>query len=162
MAVKIVNVDELGALLGKVYWVESQLELSSQWEAYMEPKMEKYREIIFQISHDSEGHKSMLKKTCSNIEGIDIIKAAKEIKDKEFNFRRLKPVEILAEILKYEFLALDLYTKIHSFTDKEAIKEIWKGEDPEDYFKNFKWLMNQEKGHIKLLKPHVGRIERIL
>jgi len=56
--IEITDLDELGLLIGKAYWIESQFELSIQWEAYMSVK-EKYKDVLFKIAHDSAGHKSL-------------------------------------------------------------------------------------------------------
>ena len=70
--------------------------------------------------------------------------------------------EILTELLKNEYLALDVYTKLHMYTDKEFIEKIWKGKNPNQFFKNMEFLINEEKKHINLLTPLAGKIERIL
>lgn len=161
MTIKISTIDELSSVLGRAYFVESQLELSIQWEAYMIVK-NKYRDVLFTISHDSEIHKSMLKKMFDKIEGMDLDDALKEFKGKEFNPKGLHDEEILTEVMKKELLALDVYKRLHDYSNHDFIKKIWKGRHHETYFKNLKWLMKQEERHIKLLKPYSGKIERIL
>jgi hypothetical protein len=161
MTIKISTIDELNSVLGRAYFVESQLELSIQWEAYMVVK-NKYRDVLFTISHDSEIHKSMLKKMFAKIEGMDLEEALKEFKGKEFDPKGLHDEEILTEVMKKELLALDIYKRLHDFSSNDFIKIIWKGRDHETYFKNLKWLMKQEEKHIEILKPYSGQIERIL
>ena len=162
MAISIKNKSELFSLLGKVYWVETQLELSSQWDAYFLVKEQKHRDIMFRISHDSEAHKAIVTLIANQLEGMDLKKAVEEMKDAGYNFRKLHVEEIMAEVMRYEELAKDLYSKIHGLTSPDLIKEIWKGEEPDIYFKLMKWLLSQENAHIKMLKPYAGQIERIL
>jgi hypothetical protein len=161
MKIQIATIDELSSVLGRAYFVETQLELSIQWEAYMIVK-NKYRDVLFTISHDSEIHKSLLKKMFDKIEGMDLAEALKEFVGKEFNPKNLHDEEILTEVMKYELLALDIYKRLHDFTSHDFIKKIWKGKDPKTYFKNLRWLMKQEERHIEILKPYSGQIERIL
>jgi hypothetical protein len=161
VALKIDDVGELNQILARVYWVESQLELTLEWEAYIVVK-DKYRDILFTISHDSAAHKTLVIKMGETLEGIDIEDAAKTLDEKKFDLRGRQDEEILTQILKYEKLALDLYTRLHSYSDGEFIKKLWKGENSDEYFKNLQWLMGQEQKHVALVKPYVGLIERIL
>jgi hypothetical protein len=161
MKIQIATIDELSSVLGRAYFVESQLELSVQWEAYMIVK-NKYRDVLFTISHDSEIHKSLLKKMFDKIEGMDLAEALKEFVGKEFDPKGLHDEEILTEVMKKELLALDVYKRLHDFTSHDFIKKIWKGRIHETYFKNLRWLMKQEERHIEILKPYSGQIERIL
>jgi hypothetical protein len=161
MKIEINNIEELSSLLGKAYWMESQLELVGQWEAYMVAKKDKYRDILFRISHDSEGHKILLRRIASNIEDLDLEKALEKQKEKKFDFRRLHDEEIIAELLKNEMIVLDIYEKLKSFTGKEFIERIWKGTRAQDFYEDLNWLIAQERAHVGLLKPFAGRIERI-
>jgi len=161
MEIKIKDLDELSSILGRAYWVESQLELSTQWEAYMIVG-EKYRDVLFSISHDSETHKSLLKKLFSKIEGLVLEEATKDFKGKEFDPKGLHDEEILTEILKMELLALDMYKRLRSHSDSDFIRKNWKGKNPNFYFNRLEWLIKEEKRHIELLKPYSGKIERIL
>ena len=43
---------------------------------------------------------------------------------KEFDLKGKWDEEIITELLKNEYLALDLYTKLYTYTDKEFIKKI--------------------------------------
>ena len=161
MKIQISTIDELSSILGRAYFVETQLELSIQWEAYMVVK-NKYRDVLFTISHDSEIHKSLVKKMFDKIEGMDLEVALKEFVGKEFNPKGLHDEEILTEIMKKELLALDVYKRLHDYSSHDFIKKLWKGKSHETYFKNLKWLMKQEVRHFEILKPYSGQIERIL
>ncbi len=161
MKIEINTIEELTSIIGKAYWMESQLELVGQWEAYMVAKKDKYRDILFRISHDSEGHKILLKRIASNIEKLDLEKALESYKEKKFDFRRLHDEEIIAELLKNEMIVLDHYEKLKSFVGKDFMELVWKGERYQDFFEDMNWLIAQERAHVGLLKPHAGRIERI-
>jgi hypothetical protein len=159
--IKITNMDELENLIGRAYWVESQFELAGQWEAYMEVK-DKYRDLLFKIAHDSAEHKSTLKRMFDNMEGLDIERATEGLKGKEFNFKHKNDEEILSELLRNDTLLEDIYSKLYSNVNEEIIKYAWKGDVPEEFYKNLKWLINQERGHIALLTKFTGKLERIL
>lgn len=161
MKIEINTIEELTSLMGKAFWMESQLELVGQWEAYMVAKKDKYRDILFRISHDSESHKILLKRMTSKMEGLDLEKAIEKYKEKKFDFRRLHDEEIIAELLKNEMIVLDIYEKLKSFSSKDFIESIWKDDEPGKYFEDLNWLIAQERAHVGLLKPYAGRIERI-
>lgn len=152
---------ELQLLLGRVYWVETQLENASQWEAYRIAKTEEYKDILFKISHDSHEHKKRLEKINSNLEGPDLEALSQQFSGKEYDFRSMKDEEIAREVMKNESLVLDLYKRIFESTDRDFIKDIWMGAEPEDYFRDLKWLIAQEEGHLKLLEKYSGKVERI-
>ena len=162
MAFKITAKSELFSLLGKAYWAESQLESSSQWEAYLVVKEQKHMDILFKISHDSEAHRSIIKLISNHLKGFDVEKAASKIKEETFNFRKMHAEEVMSEIMRYEKLVHDLYSKIYNHTSEDLIIKLWNKKSHEEYFKLMKWLVAQEEGHIKLLQPYAGQIERIL
>lgn len=161
---KITTLDEFLSLLGKAYWIETQLENIMQWQAYMTMKNDINRDALFIISHDSEIHKGIILKLTADFEGITAktLEEQSGLKEKEFNLNGKWDEEIITELLKNEYLALDVYTKLYIHTDKEFIKKIWRGETPELFFKQLKFLMIEEKKHINLLTPLAGKLERIL
>lgn len=69
--------------------------------------------------------------------------------------------EIFTEILKYEYLAKDIYTRIREYTSEDLIEEVWKKDDPEEFFTTFKYLIEQEEEHEEIVKPEAGKISRI-
>jgi rubrerythrin len=152
---------ELQLLLGRVYWVETQLENSSQWEAYRVAKTKEYKDILFKISHDSQQHKKRLEMINSNLEGPDLQELSERFKGLEYDFRLMKDEEIAREVMKNEALVLDLYKRIFASTNREFLKDIWMGAEPEDYFEDLKWLISQEEGHLQLLEKYSGKVERI-
>jgi hypothetical protein len=120
--------------------------------------------VLFTLSHDSEKHKGIIIQLISNFEGISTktLEEHSGMKDKEFDLKGKWDEEIITELLKNEHLALDVYTKLHMYTDKEFIKRIWKGENSELFFKQLEFLIKEENKHINLLKPLAGKLERIL
>jgi hypothetical protein len=161
---KITTKEEFLSLLGKAYWLETQFENIMQWQAYMTIKKDSYRNVLFQLSHDSEKHKGILTQLITNFEDI----TTKTLEDhsgmmkKEFDLKGKWDEEIITELLKNEYLALDVYTKLYMYTDKEFIEKTWRGENPNEFFKHMEFLINEEKKHIHLLTPLAGKLERIL
>lgn len=160
--IKVLSVDESSSLLGRAYWLEAQFELSSQWMAYITVKDQEYRDAIFKITHDSEKHKKILKKIFSDIKGLDPEKAVEDsgLKHREFDFDGKRDEEIITELMKYENLALDIYTKLSTYVDRELMQKIWKGHDPKIFYEQIELLISDEKKHVELLRPIAGRIKR--
>jgi hypothetical protein len=162
--IKIATQDEFLSLFGKAYWLETQFENIMQWQAYMSVKNDNYRNVLFQLSHDSSKHKGILTKLIKNLKDVTIKKLEDHagMTEKEFDFKGKWDEEILTELLKNEYIALDIYNKLYTYTDKEFIKKICKNSDNKLFFKQLEFLINEEKKHINLLIPLAGKLERIL
>jgi hypothetical protein len=161
---KITTTDEFFSLLGKAYWLETQFENAMQWQAYMNVKNDTYRTALFQISHDSEKHKGILLGLVMHFDAItpETLEEHSGMKEKEFDLKGKWDEEIITELLKNEHLTLDVYTKLHQHTDRVFIQKIWKGDNPELFFIQLEFLINEEKKHINLLTPLAGKLQRIL
>lgn len=161
---KITTNDEFLSLLGKAFWLETQFENIMQWQAYLTIKKEIYRNVLFQLSHDSEKHKRILTELITHFEDVTT-KTLEEyagMMKKELDLKGKWDEEIITELLKNEYLALDVYTKLHMYTDREFIKKIWKGSSSNQFYTHMEFLINEEKKHINLLTPLAGKLERIL
>ncbi|MFO7991196.1 MAG: hypothetical protein R6U61_02750 [Thermoplasmata archaeon] len=156
------DIDEVASLLSRAYWFEEEFEQTTQWDGYYSMD-EKYRDLIFQLSHESEGHKRQIKKIIKNLEGIeleDIMKDASTKKNVEVTKSRYDE-EVLGGIMKNDMLARDLYARLIKHVSKDLLEERWTGDDPEEFFKILAKLILDEKRHIDMVKPYVGKLERI-
>ncbi|HER45658.1 MAG TPA: hypothetical protein ENO12_02465 [Thermoplasmatales archaeon] len=125
---KITTKDEFLSLLGKAYWLETQFENIMQWQAYMTIKNDSYRNALFQISHDSEKHRTILTQLIKNFKDVTVntIEDYASLKEKDMDFKGKWDEEIITELLKNEHLVLDIYTKLHTYTDKNSYKRYGK------------------------------------
>ena len=159
--IKVENVEELESLFGRAYWIESEFEQSFQWQAYT-ALSEEYRDIVFRLSHDSEGHKAVLTDIIQNLNDVSMDRIKENQKQRDFQFKsNWQDSEIFTEILKYEFLVKDIYKRIKNHTSEELIKDIWDGKNLDEFFLTMKYLIEQEDKHVNLIKPHAGNIKRI-
>ncbi len=160
--VVIESIDELGSLLARTYWIEEEFEGVTQWEAYTAVE-EKYKELLFRLSHESEGHKELLKKLISNLEGLDMetikqnSQAREAVKFKKYS----QDIEILQEVYENDELALDLYSKIHSKTSREFIEKMWEGDDPDEFFQILSEIIEEEKEHIASVGEFAQKLGRV-
>jgi len=159
----ITTVEELTSLLGRAYWMETQLELSMQWESYVSVRDE-LRDVLFRISHDSEQHKLLVKKLWENLSDTSLEQILSELhlKGKTFELKGKWDEEIINELMKNEHLAWDTYSKLFRYADREFLASIWKGDNSEEFFQRLSFLIKEEEKHITLLKPYSGKLERIL
>lgn len=160
MLIQILDVDELQLLLGKAYWIESNLELAVQWDAYM-TMSEKHRDILFTIAHDSEKHRMLLKDLCNNIKGLNLEKETAGLEKKAFDFTKMIDEEIFTQMLQYELLVMDIYTKLYTLTDKNFLQKIWKEGNIDEYYNKFKWLIKEEERHRDLLQARAGNVSSV-
>ncbi len=156
----IEDIDELESLLARAYWIESEFEEVTQWEAYASVD-DKYKDLLFELSHDSEGHKRELKSLISKLEGLDLetIKQNTRARDNVEFKKQTQDVEILYEVYKNDKLALDLYQKIHSKTSEEFIEEVWEGVDSDEFFETLSELIQDEKRHTAKLKQYAQKVD---
>ncbi len=156
----IEDIDELESLLARAYWIESEFEELTQWEAYASVD-DKYKDLIFELSHDSERHKRQLKSLISNLEGLDMetIKQNTRVRDNVEFKKQTKDLEILYEVYKNDKLALDLYQKINSKSSEDFIEEVWKGMDPDQFFETLSELIQDEKRHTAKLKQYAQKVD---
>lgn len=159
MNIEIQDTEELQILFGKAYWIESNLELAIQWEAYMNMG-EKHRDLLFTIAHDSEAHRMLLKRLCANIKGIDLEKEIIDNDTQEFNLSKMIDEEVFTAMLRYELLALDIYTKLHNLTNRAFLSKIWTGDSIDEYYNKLKWLIKEEERHCGLIKPLASKVAR--
>ncbi|MFO7793210.1 MAG: hypothetical protein R6W73_09595 [Candidatus Saliniplasma sp.] len=159
----IKNIDELESLLARAYWIEDEFEGVTQWDAYTSVD-EKYKDILFELSHESEGHKSDLKRLISNLKGMDLesVKQNSRTRDSVKFKKHSQDLEILYEVYENDKLALDLYQKIYENTSKEFIEKVWKGDDPDEFFDMLSDLINEERGHIEKVGKYAQKLDRIM
>lgn len=160
--VVIKSIDELESLLSRAYWIEEEFESVTQWESYTSVE-DKYKELLFRLSHESEEHKSSLKRLVSNIDGLDMetIKQNSRIRDAvKFN-KHSQDAEILYEVYENDKLALDLYQKIYSKISPEFVEEKWQGDDPDEFFDILSKIIKEEKEHIEDVGKYAQKLDRI-
>jgi hypothetical protein len=143
MAMEINDIGELQTLFDKAYLIESNFELTMEWDAYINSE-EDFKNLLFSLAHDSELHRKQILDLSKKIEGIHI-KEKFDKKNPMFDFSQMIDEAMFVQLVKYEKLALDLYTKMHDLTNKDFIKSHWKDDNYQEYFDKFKWLIEEEK-----------------
>lgn len=86
----------------------------------------------------------------SNIDGLDLETIKEDSKGRDaVKFKKhSQDAEILYEIYENDKLARDLYDKICTNTFKEFIEEIWKRDDPAEFFEILDELIQEEQDQI--------------
>ncbi|MEF8832649.1 MAG: hypothetical protein V5A66_03915 [Candidatus Thermoplasmatota archaeon] len=158
--IEIRDVEELESLLARAYWIETGLEETLEWDAYTMVK-EDNRDLIYKLSHDSQGHKGVIERFADKIDGVSK-EALKEAGGRStFKLTQgTQDSELFQELLKREKLVIDIYSRIKENTDDPLVDKIWSG-DNQEFFMNLQYLIDEEKKHIDMIEPKVGSIGRI-
>ena len=158
MSEEICNADVLNSILGKAFWIESQMENLHHWMGYF-VAADRYKDLLFRLSQESEEHKGILVKLSENMDGIRLKDAALEQSKFQFDFKGMSDEEILRTILKNDELARDIYQRIHIKTDRELITRIWRIGDPGEFYKTIESLIKGEIEHVKAIQAVLQREE---
>lgn len=154
MSISITIPDELALLLGKVYKIEAECERMTEWKMYMSFPGE-LRDLVFTLAHDSEQHKQALIKMYEKFLNIDIAKFVTE-DDESLSINGLTQEEVVKKILQYDTLALDIYSKLNSYTSESLLDKVFVFGTSEEYFKTMSWLVEEEKRHVGLLNDFLA------
>ena len=76
---KINSKEVLNSFLARCYWLETKMEQTREWFAYLEVKSEEAKQVLFQLTKDSDNHKQMFRKLFSHIKGFDLEKTLSEL-----------------------------------------------------------------------------------
>jgi len=158
--IKIKSEKELFSLLERAYFYEEMLENDLDWDAFLFMG-EKFRDVVFKLAHDSAGHKENIQGLADNLEGMVIGDLKEKINVPQYNFQDLEDEEIVSKLYDLEVLMEDFYTNLYKHTSRKLIRDIWLGDNSEEFFQNIKFLIAQERTHQKLLEPYVKTIQRI-
>ncbi len=158
--VAITSGDELADILSKALQIEMEFESSSVWEGYIEIKTDEIRDLIFTLSSDSHKHAKMVEKLMEMV-NVESGSRSPPLQQRQFNFTNMEDGEIMKNLLKYDKLALDLYSGIRDSIDQEGSNIPISSEDYEKFRSIIDELISDEKRHVKLIKSFVGNIERI-
>ncbi len=147
-------------LLGKALEVEHGFESSSTWEGYKEIDNELMRDLLFTLSSESGEHARLVEDLMGCVlSGSGV--SAPPLRSKVFNFERLEDQEIMRELLRYDELALDLYTRVRDGIQGGEAERLLKEECRESFIEAIDGLIKAERNHIAMINRFVGNIQRI-
>ena len=161
---KICTFDQLKSFLARAYWLETKMEQAKDWYAFLEVKSDEAKQLLFQLTNDSDNHKVVLQKLISNIKDFDLEKTLSDLalQNEPVNYKGKLDGEIFQDIYESEKKAFQLYTTLKDYTDGNLINSVWVGKRSEEFFETINWLISEEKKHMELVDPFsMGRLERI-
>jgi rubrerythrin len=151
MVDRIKDLKGITKLLVTAYSIETTMEKTSQWDAYVRIS-NKCRDTLTELSNDCVGHARTLRELAGNLKGFDIDAAVKTARPFELNMRGLRDTDIFEALIKVEKKALDIYTKLHDTADPDVIRANWSGTSSYmDFFVRIMSIMNDEKRHVKIV-----------
>ena len=161
---KISTFDQLKSFLARAYWLETKMEQAKDWYAFLEVKSDDAKQVLFQLTNDSDNHRMVLQRLISNIKDFDLEKTLTDLalQNEQVNYKGKIDGEIFQDIFDSEKKAFQLYTTIKDYTDSNLIKSVWSGKRSEDFYETINWLISEEKKHMELVDPFsMGKLERI-
>jgi len=152
--------DELLDILNKALQIEMEFESSSIWEGYIEIKTEEMRDLLFTLSSESHEHAQMLE-SMEKMVKVETGRSSPPLQSRQFNFANMKDNEIMNQLLKYDKLALELYSGIRDSMGEEGSQPLIVPDQYESFMSMIDHLIADEKRHVEMLNTYVGNIERI-
>ena len=143
-------------LLNRAWEIEKNFESVASWKAYITVDSN-YRKTLLPLLLDSEKHRVNLEKLMVELN----FKTPTNEKENLFTFKDKYDSEILAEIVKQDEIARDLYTSILEKTDQKLLEEILRTNDATFFYQTLKQMVNDEKRHIEIVKNITPKINRI-
>jgi hypothetical protein len=158
--VPITSGDELADILNKALQIEMEFESSSIWEGYIEIKTDEMRDLLFTLSSESHEHAQMLERMMKMVI-TESGRRSPPLQERRFNFANMEDAEIMRQLLKFDRLALDLYSGIRDSISEDGTGGIISDEGLEEFTSMIDHLIEDEKRHVEMLNSLVGNIERI-
>ncbi|UCE45489.1 MAG: hypothetical protein JSU93_00930 [Methanobacteriota archaeon] len=141
--------------------VEIGFESVAQWEGYVVTKRDEFREVLFSLISDSEGHKRMIESLLDRVRATEKSSYA-PIKPREITFRGNNDLEMMTQISKMEILMYNLYSDIKkAFAASETELLLNDKGDAELFLSTIDSLIQDEAKHMEMVSQYVRNVERL-
>lgn len=141
--------------------MEIGFESVAQWEGYVTTKQDEFREVLFSLISDSEGHRRVVESL------LDLVRVTggssyTAIKSREVIFRGNNDLEMMTQISKMETLMYNLYSDIKkAFVASEKESLLNDNADAESFLSSIDSLIQDEVKHIEMVSQYVRNVERL-
>ena len=141
--------------------MEIGFESVAQWEGYVTTKQNEFREVLFSLISDSEGHKRIVESL------LDLVRATGKstytpVKPREILFRGNNDLEMMTQISKMEILMYNLYSDIRkAFAASETEMLLNDKNDAESFLSAIDTLIQDEAKHMEMVSQYVRNVERL-
>ena len=141
--------------------METGFESVAQWEGYVTTKQNEFREVLFSLISDSEGHKRIVESL------LDLVRATGKstytpVKPREILFRGNNDLEMMTQISKMEILMYNLYSDIRkAFAASETEMLLNDKNDAESFLSAIDTLIQDEAKHMEMVSQYVRNVERL-
>ncbi|UCE91503.1 MAG: hypothetical protein JSV90_08925 [Methanobacteriota archaeon] len=157
----IKNGDELRSLLRKALEVEVGFESVALWEGYVTAKQDEFREVLFSLISDSEGHRRIVESLLDQVRATGSPSHA-PVKPREVTFRGNDDLEMMTQISKMEMLMYNLYSDIKkAFVASETESLLNDQSDVESFLSAIDSLIQDEAKHMEMVSQYVRNVERL-
>lgn len=141
--------------------LEIGFESVAQWEGYVATKQDEFREVLFSLISDSEGHRRIVGSL------LDMVRATAKssytpVKPREITFRGSNDLEMMTQISKMEMLMYNLYSDIKkAFVASETELLLNDKGDAESFLSAIDLLIQDEAKHMEMVSQYVRNVERL-
>lgn len=144
----------------KALQIERAFETGSIWEAYVSVMRDDLRDLLFQLSVESEDHSDLVERMIEMVK-IEETKEVLPLRPREFDFGKLIEMEMASKVLSFDVMALNLYQSIRNVLQRSDYTSYIAEEDRSDFNSILNRLIADEQRHIKMLGKYMGSIKRI-
>ena len=153
--------EELRNLLHKALEVETGFESVAQWEGYVATKQDEFREVLFSLISDSEGHRRIVESLLKQVRATGK-SSYPSVKSREIIFRGNNDLEMMTQISKMEILMYNLYSDIRkAFVASETELLLNDKGDAESFLTAIDSLIQDEAKHMEMVSRYVRNVERL-
>jgi len=153
--------DDLAGFLHKALEIERAFETVAGWEGYVSVKKKEFRNVLFQLVSDSNGHvrtvESLLKMVhTSNDYG------ALPLQSRVFDFAGKNDLEVMNEISRIENIMFDMYSDIReALQDSDIPKLLIDKENTAHFITALDSLIADEARHMSIVSKYVRNLDRL-
>jgi hypothetical protein len=149
--------EELQFLLHRAWEIEKKFESVFALKGFVSVG-QKLRSNVLTLARDSYNHRLNIEKL---LKTLNLEDPTNEIPDEFFDFTGMLDSEAIQKIVENDEIARDLYTKIVECTDPKLVSALSGEKNVEFFYQTLKRMIEDETGHINMVKKSSGRIERI-
>ncbi|UCE81470.1 MAG: hypothetical protein JSV94_03415 [Methanobacteriota archaeon] len=153
--------DELADLMHKALEIERGFELIAQWEGYVGVRKKEFREILFLLVSETNGHVRTLESMIEKIRTEQDYRGP-PIQQRVFNFKGKNELEILTEISKIENIMLDIYSDIRdALKESDMTKILIDKNEARPFLTALENLIDDETRHLTTTSKYVRKLDRL-
>jgi hypothetical protein len=153
--------DELAGFMRKALEIERGFESVAQWEGYVSVKDKEFRDVLFQLVSDSDGHARTVESLLEMVRTEDDYRGF-PLHPRVLNFRGKDDVEVMTEISRIENVMFDMYSDIRdALKDSDISGFMVDTGDSVPFTTALNGLIEDEARHMSIISKYVRKLDRL-